>query len=312
MNLITALAIVIGVMGGLATWAAVTVGSSYVLIWAIFVAWGSFFHCGGKEAGFKASLVANIWGTICAVVALIALTSIGVSALNAGLCVGITVLIMILAAKVPALGAIPAAVYGYAATAALFLLGGAAYGEGAGGIIGVGAAIAVSAVIGNALGYISEKIVGSLVSSAKPAHTHMGGCAHVHTWSDAAPIDNHTCHCNVCKNVTGQLTTHVVFFKHGDLKVDHPEKLNRVPFNADNPDGPLEICVCKDCGTPVMLDDKQKRIRVVVPNLMGMDGASIPATYHAFYDASKGYKKPDDGRPVYEGLRPEFVWPQGA
>jgi len=35
--------------------------------------------------------------------------------------------------------------------------------------------------------------------------------------ADAEPIDNHECHCNVCKSVTGQHTTHVVFFNHGDL-----------------------------------------------------------------------------------------------
>jgi hypothetical protein len=36
----------------------------------------------------------------------------------------------------------------------------------------------------------------------------------------------------------------------------------------------------------------------------------MPATYHAFYDPSKGEPKPNDGRPVYEGLRPEFKWPE--
>jgi hypothetical protein len=48
-----------------------------------------------------------------------------------------------------------------------------------------------------------------------------------------------------------------------------------------------------------------------VPNLMGYQ-EDMPATYHAFYDASKGEPKPSDGRPVYEGLRPDFVWPQGS
>ena len=52
---------------------------------------------------------------------------------------------------------------------------------------------------------------------------YQGGCAHVHTRSTAEPIDNHVCHCNVCKAVTGQQTTHVAFFNWGDLKVDHPE-----------------------------------------------------------------------------------------
>lgn len=140
-------------------------------------------------------------------------------------------------------------------------------------------------------------------------HKYVGGCDHIHTHSDKEPIDNHTCHCSVCKRVTGQPSTHVVFFKHGELKIDHAEKLNRQPFNDQNPGGPLELCTCKVCGTPIMLDDKQHRIRVIVPNLMGYDAAKLPATYHAFFDPKAGAAKPNDGRPVYEALRPEFVWP---
>ncbi|WP_230971532.1 GFA family protein [Nitrogeniibacter aestuarii] len=137
-----------------------------------------------------------------------------------------------------------------------------------------------------------------------------GGCDHVHTHLKAGPIDNHTCHCSVCKGVTGQDTTHVVFFRHADVEVDNPSLLKRQPFNANNPDGPLELCTCGTCGAPIMLDDKQHRIRVIVPNLMGYDPASMPATYHAFYDPTTGVPKPSDGRPVYEALRPDFVWPQ--
>jgi hypothetical protein len=61
-----------------------------------------------------------------------------------------------------------------------------------------------------------------------------------------------------------------------------------------------------------MLDDKQRRIRAVVPNLMGFDPESMPATYHAFFDPAAGAKRPKDKRPVYEGLRPDFVWPVPA
>jgi hypothetical protein len=165
MDLVTALAIVIGVMGAIATWLAISIGSPYLLIWAAFVGWGSFYHCGGKESGLKSSAVANVWGAICAAVALIALLAIGVSAITAGICVGITVVILILGAKIPALSAIPAAVYGYASTAALFLHGAAAYGEGSGAVIKVAVAVAISLVIGNILGYISEKIAGSVVKA---------------------------------------------------------------------------------------------------------------------------------------------------
>ncbi|MGB5854210.1 MAG: hypothetical protein WBH20_02945 [Oceanisphaera sp.] len=105
----------------------------------------------------------------------------------------------------------------------------------------------------------------------------------------------------------------MAFFNYADLSVDHPEKMNRQPFNKENPSGPLELCTCADCGAALMLDDKQKRIRVAVPNVMGYQEASFPKpTYHAFYDALKDYPKPSDGRPVYEGLHPDFVWPESA
>ena len=139
-----------------------------------------------------------------------------------------------------------------------------------------------------------------------------GGCEHIHTQTDSGPIDNHTCHCSVCKSVTGQQSTHVAFFRHDDVKVDNPDKLKRQPFNANNPEGPLELCTCGECGTPIMLDDKQNRIRAIVPNLMGFDPSFPDTNYHAFYDASTDEPKPQDGKPVYEGLRPDFVWPEPA
>src|SRR5690606_7478808 len=138
------------------------------------------------------------------------------------------------------------------------------------------------------------------------------GCEPVHVTIDAEPIDNHECHCNVCKTVTGQHTTHDVLFNHADVKVDHPEKIKRLPLNKDNPNSPLEICLCTECNAVLMLDDKQKRIRVGVPNIMGYGPGFPKATYHAFWDESKGYAKPDDGLPVHAGLRPDFTWPQSA
>jgi hypothetical protein len=104
----------------------------------------------------------------------------------------------------------------------------------------------------------------------------------------------------------------VVFFRHGDLAAQNAGTLKRVPFNDQNPSGPLELCLCESCGKPVMLDDKQRRIRAIVPNLMGFDGANLAATYHAFYDPATGVPRPDDGRPVHAGLRPDFAWPAAS
>ena len=92
---------------------------------------------------------------------------------------GISVVVLILGAKVPALSAIPASVYGYASTAGLFLLGvlGSAsanadpapyvsiYGAGNSAVMKAAAAVAISLIIGNVLGYISQKIAGALVKS---------------------------------------------------------------------------------------------------------------------------------------------------
>lgn len=125
------------------------------------------------------------------------------------------------------------------------------------------------------------------------------------------PIDKHIFHCNVCKSVTGQQTTRVACYTHGNLTASNEGGMTRQPFNADNPEGPLELCTCAECGAPLMLDDKMNRIRVAVRNIMGYDDATFPdATYHAFYDDTKRYPKPDDGRPVYDGLRPDFTWPR--
>ncbi len=165
MDLITALAVIIGVMVAIATWVAGTAGSPFLLIWAIFVGWGSFFHCGGKEAGLKNSAIANAWGAVCAAAALIAAMAMGLTAITAAICVGVTVGIMILGAKIPALAAFPAAVYGYASTAALFLLDAPDYGDGTGTVLKVAVAVAISMIIGNVIGYVSEKIAGAVVKS---------------------------------------------------------------------------------------------------------------------------------------------------
>ncbi len=88
--------------------------------------------------------------------------------------------------------------------------------------------------------------------------------------------------------------------------------VGNINLHARTPWGAVTKVTCATCGTPIMLDDKEGRIRAIVPNLMGYDPDSLPATYHAFYDSASGVPEPNDGRPVYEGLRPDFVWPESA
>jgi Protein of unknown function (DUF1097) len=169
MNLVTALAIVIGMLGALLTWLLLgpVMGGLGLSLWAAFIAWASFFHCGGGDDGLQKSLVANIWGALMATVALGVLLPMfgGMGSLAAPLAVGVSVAIMILGAHIPALGAIPAAVYGYAATAGFALMmGDKAQAMGTTLSSSPLMNIVTSMILGAIFGYVSEKIAGALVS----------------------------------------------------------------------------------------------------------------------------------------------------
>lgn len=173
MDMITALAVVIGLMGGAATFVILgPIGDIGIQIWAVFVAWGCFFHCGGKEGGLMKTIICGIWGAVCCTIALQLLGpvagSLGVP-LGAGVLVGATVILMILGAKVSLLSAIPASVYGFATTAAFALLSNPAAAPDQlatiGGAFSPIVHIAASFVVGAVLGYVSEKIVGAVVKA---------------------------------------------------------------------------------------------------------------------------------------------------
>ena len=169
MNLVTALALVIGALAVLITWLFFGPLSGMGLsLWAAFIAWGSFFHSGGGEAGLKNSLLAAIWGAICATLAFVLLSSGALGALGslaAPVAVGVTVALMVLGAHIPLFSAIPAAVYGYASTAAFTLLmGDKAVTLGSSIVSSPLLNVIVSMVIGGLFGYVSEKIASSLAA----------------------------------------------------------------------------------------------------------------------------------------------------
>jgi hypothetical protein len=123
MSSLVALAVSIGVLGGVATILYLKVG---LLIWAGFIAWACFFHSGGNTAGLTNTIVCNTFGAFCAWVAAVVILSFPLAdtltlPVWAGIVVGVTVMLLVLAAKVPALSTIPASVYGYAAVFAYLL-----------------------------------------------------------------------------------------------------------------------------------------------------------------------------------------------
>lgn len=160
MNIITALSISIGALAAVATY--LCLGTSFGLqVWALFIGWGAFYHTGGGTASVSKCALNHLWGVIVATIALFVIGTVGGSVAVTSLIVGGSVVVLVLAAHLPILATIPAAVYGYASTAAFLLLTGVAIGDIAASAPAAGLVI-VSLIVGNLFGFVSEKAAGLL------------------------------------------------------------------------------------------------------------------------------------------------------
>lgn len=126
MNSLTALSVSIGVLAGLATFLAVGPLSGVFFIWAATIAWAAYFALGGNKEAAKNTVVCGIFGVFMAWYAAVLIVNISPEstlgfAFMAGIVVTISVIVTCLAARIPALAAIPASVLGYSATFAYLL-----------------------------------------------------------------------------------------------------------------------------------------------------------------------------------------------
>jgi Protein of unknown function (DUF1097) len=171
MPLLTALAISIGVLGGIATWLFTgPLGATGLQIWAAFLGWAAFYHSGGGEAALKTNIPAHVFGALIGLLALIGTTtfagSLGVP-VAAAICVGIGAGLIVLAANIPALASIPSSVYGFAACAGYALLAGKL-----GTLTSVSLVdnpwlnASASMIIGALFGYVSQKIGAGMAKKA--------------------------------------------------------------------------------------------------------------------------------------------------
>lgn len=126
MKSLTALSLSISVLGGLATFLAVGPASGFYLIWAATTAWGAYFALGADDDALKNTIICGSFGAFMAWLGSILLTNAALTeALGlpiwAAIVVAATLLVLCLAANKPALGAIPASVFGYASMFAYVL-----------------------------------------------------------------------------------------------------------------------------------------------------------------------------------------------
>jgi len=166
MTVLVALSIAIAALATVATWGFLTAGS--ILIWAAFIGWASFFHCGGDQNALKKTIVGNLFGVIVAWVAALVITKAGLAEslglpLWAALVVGITVLGVCLAAHLQAFNVIPASFYGYACAFAYLLQTPDALAKLTSPTLGnVLFVVPLSMIIGAFFGFTSGKLGGML------------------------------------------------------------------------------------------------------------------------------------------------------
>ena len=174
---LVALSASIAVLG--AVWAFLALGllSGFVLVWAGFVAWGCFFHTGGDEKALTKTIAGNVYGVFIAWIALLIIVNVQVAALGTlwpAIVVGVTVFLLVIVASIEPLSAVPANVYGYAATVAYALHQATDAEAGTGPLANLVSGsfqnplvlLIVSMVIGALLGFVSGKLAGAMTKES--------------------------------------------------------------------------------------------------------------------------------------------------
>ena len=149
MDALVALALSIGVL--IAGWTYLALGVAALPVWAGIIAWGCFFAAGGKTEGLLKTIATNLSGVLWACLALYLWNSFGGGVPLLSLLVGLAAFIMVMQAKIPALGFIPGSFLG-AATAVSVVVG--ANGTWTNTIIAL--------VLGALFGYASEMLAGAI------------------------------------------------------------------------------------------------------------------------------------------------------
>jgi hypothetical protein len=161
------------VLGAIATWLFLGPLGGALAIWAAFIAWGCYFHCGGKEQGLQTAIVNNAAGAVIGGLTLLAAGAAFGGSMPAAvwpaICVGVGVAAMVLLANMPMFSVIPAQVYGFASVVAYTLMKDAGGSLTAVSMENPVVVVILSMIIGAAFGYVSEKLAGMLAGAGHGA-----------------------------------------------------------------------------------------------------------------------------------------------
>ena len=114
MPAILALTTVLGVAAFFVVWLSTTLLANIVLVWAVFICWGTYFANGANIESIKLSLGALILGIVLGQIAVICIVNIPVGTVTAAVWVAVFVAIFTYASQVKLLSALPTTVNAFA------------------------------------------------------------------------------------------------------------------------------------------------------------------------------------------------------
>ncbi len=114
MPAILALTTVLGVAAFFVVWLSTTLLANIVLVWAVFICWGTYFANGANVESIKLSLGALILGIVLGQIAVICIITIPVGTVTAAVWVAVFVAIFTYASQVKLLSVLPTTVNAFA------------------------------------------------------------------------------------------------------------------------------------------------------------------------------------------------------
>lgn len=125
MSHLFALAVSIGGLAVAASWLFLGPLAAFDMqVWQAFIAWGAFFHNGGRAGGaaLKTSACMGLGAVVGMLAVMLAGNLQGLGSLAAPVAIGLGVVAFVLAAHVPVLSVIPCSAYGFSCVGGLILL----------------------------------------------------------------------------------------------------------------------------------------------------------------------------------------------
>lgn len=177
MDKLTSLSLSIGILAGIATYFAIGPAAGVFFIWAATIAWAAYFLLGANPDAVINTIINGIFGVFMAWITAVILLKVDPNAsvsveVSTAIIVGIAVVVLCLASKLPQFAIIPVGVLGYSSTFAYLLQTPDKLSQEV--LLGASLSnpllvISISFILGSVFGHLSNQLAAKLTKKEKAA-----------------------------------------------------------------------------------------------------------------------------------------------